>query len=200
MTKIPLFPWMATNLVAIDYLPVFSLFPQLVLCKKFPFWKDKVFHSVFAGFEYTSWWVKCNKIIINLQLCSDFKIYFPNYKKGIESLFTLIWFTSHCLSITTLKKKKLFLSESASCSVVSDSLRLHGLSMEFSRPEYWMGMEKPFPSPGDLPNPGIKPRSPELQVYSFTSWATREAQALKLWEHHFKKASFKYQLLLWIWK
>ena len=37
-------------------------------------------------------------------------------------------------------------------------------SMEFSRPEYWSG--KPFPSPGDLPNPAIKPRSPALQVDS----------------------------------
>ena len=34
--------------------------------------------------------------------------------------------------------------------------------MEFSRPEYWRG--KLFPSPGDLPNPGIKPRSPTLQA------------------------------------
>ena len=33
--------------------------------------------------------------------------------------------------------------------------------MEFSRPEYWS--EYPFPSPGDLPNPGIQPSSPELQ-------------------------------------
>ena len=33
--------------------------------------------------------------------------------------------------------------------------------MEFSRPEYWSGL--PFPSPGDLPNPGIEPRSPALQ-------------------------------------
>ena len=37
-------------------------------------------------------------------------------------------------------------------------------SMEFSRPEYWSG--QPFPSPGDLPNPGIKPRSPTLQADS----------------------------------
>ena len=36
--------------------------------------------------------------------------------------------------------------------------------MEFSRPEYWSGQV--FPSPGDLPNPGIKPRSPTLQVDS----------------------------------
>ena len=32
--------------------------------------------------------------------------------------------------------------------------------MEFSRPEYWSGL--PFPSPGDLPHPGIEPRSPTL--------------------------------------
>ena len=37
-------------------------------------------------------------------------------------------------------------------------------SMEFSRPEYWNGY--PLPSPGDPPNPGIKPRSPALQVDS----------------------------------
>ena len=39
------------------------------------------------------------------------------------------------------------------------------LSMIFSRQEYWSGL--PFPSPGDLPNPGIKPRSPALQADSF---------------------------------
>ena len=36
------------------------------------------------------------------------------------------------------------------------------LSMEFSRQEYWSGW--PFPSPWDLPHPGIKPRLPALQV------------------------------------
>ena len=34
------------------------------------------------------------------------------------------------------------------------------LSMEFSRQEYWSGL--PCPSPGDLPNPGTKPKSPTL--------------------------------------
>ena len=38
------------------------------------------------------------------------------------------------------------------------------LSMEFSRQEYWSGLQ--FPSPGDLPDPGIEPGSPELQVDS----------------------------------
>ena len=36
--------------------------------------------------------------------------------------------------------------------------------MEFSRPEYWS--ESPFPSPGDLSNPGIEPRYPALQADS----------------------------------
>ena len=36
------------------------------------------------------------------------------------------------------------------------------LSMEFSRQEYWNGL--PFPSPGDLPDPGIKLGSPALQA------------------------------------
>ena len=35
-------------------------------------------------------------------------------------------------------------------------------SMGFSRQEYWSGL--PFPSPGDLPNPGIEPWSPALQA------------------------------------
>ena len=54
------------------------------------------------------------------------------------------------------------------CSVVSDAFATHGpchgvpcqapLSMGFPRQEYWS--ELPFPPPGDLPNPGIKPESP----------------------------------------
>ena len=36
--------------------------------------------------------------------------------------------------------------------------------MEFSRQEYWSGL--PFPSPGGLPNPEIKPGSPTLQTDS----------------------------------
>ena len=40
-------------------------------------------------------------------------------------------------------------------------------SMEFSKQEYWSGL--PFPSPGDLPNPGIKPRYPSLQADALLS-------------------------------
>ena len=41
------------------------------------------------------------------------------------------------------------------------------LSIGFSRQECWSGL--PFPTPGDLPNPGIEPRSPALQVDSLLS-------------------------------
>ena len=41
------------------------------------------------------------------------------------------------------------------------------LSMAFFRQEYWSGL--PFPSPKELPNPGIKPRSPALQADSLPS-------------------------------
>ena len=44
--------------------------------------------------------------------------------------------------------------------------------MEFSRPEYWSG--ELFPSPGDLPNPGIKPRSPTLQADSLPAEPQRK--------------------------
>ena len=53
--------------------------------------------------------------------------------------------------------------------------------MWFSRPEYWSGL--PFPSPGDLPGPGIEPLSPALVGKFFTTespgkpfshWSTRE--------------------------
>ena len=40
-------------------------------------------------------------------------------------------------------------------------------SMGFSRPEYWSGLS--FPSPGDLPDPGIEPGSPALQADSLPS-------------------------------
>ena len=48
--------------------------------------------------------------------------------------------------------------------------------MEFSRQEYWSGL--PFPLPGDLPDPGIEPKSlksPALPGGFFTTGATWEA-------------------------
>ena len=46
------------------------------------------------------------------------------------------------------------------------------LSMGFSRQEYWSGL--PFPSPGDLPNPGIEPGSPTLEADALISEPPRK--------------------------
>ena len=66
-----------------------------------------------------------------------------------------------------------------SCSVVSDSFvtpwtaALQApLSMEFTRQEYWSGL--PFPSPGNLPDPGIEPVSPALAGRFFTAEPPRK--------------------------
>ena len=66
---------------------------------------------------------------------------------------TKVWFLIHCWLLF-------------SRSIMSSSLWLPWTiqSMEFSKPEYWSG--SPFPSPKDLPNPGIEPRSPTVQVDS----------------------------------
>ena len=67
---------------------------------------------------------------------------------------------------------------SESSSVVSNSTtpwtvaHQAPLSMGFFRQEYWSG--SPCPSPGDLPNPGIKPRSPALLADPLSSGAERE--------------------------
>ena len=54
------------------------------------------------------------------------------------------------------------------CPVLCDPTDYIGyqapLSMGFSRQEYWSGL--PFPSPGDLPDPGTEPESPTLQAVS----------------------------------
>ena len=52
-------------------------------------------------------------------------------------------------------------------------------SMEFSMSEHWSG--EPFPSPGDLPNPGIEPMSPTLWVDSLPAEPPRKPKNME-WE------------------
>ena len=80
------------------------------------------------------------------------------------------------------KIRRRHLSTMLSCSVISDSATLWAitcqapLSMGFSRQKYWSGL--PFSSPGDLPDPGTKPRSPASHVNSLIVWATRVTQVM----------------------
>jgi len=52
--------------------------------------------------------------------------------------------------------------------------------LEFPRQGYWSGL--PFPSPGDLPDPGIRPASPALQVDSLSLSHQESPQVLYLLE------------------
>ena len=69
--------------------------------------------------------------------------------------------------------------------------------MEFSRQEYWNGL--PFPSPGDLPDPGIKPESltsPAPAGRLCTSSATWEAPSVHVYVLMSHKDTSHIELLL----
>ena len=93
--------------------------------------------------------------------------------KPVISCCLLIWLIAFPTELFTLTFFSTFIwieSESVSCSVLSDSETLWTvvhqapLSMGFSRQEYWSGL--PFPSPGDLPPPGLEPWASPMQVDS----------------------------------
>ena len=65
-----------------------------------------------------------------------------------------------CVCVKSLSRVRLF-------ATLWTIARQAPLSMGFSQQEYWSGL--PFPSPGDLPDPGIEPRSPALQADALTS-------------------------------
>ena len=60
-----------------------------------------------------------------------------------------------------------FLSRVQLCVTPWTAARQAPLSLEFSRQEHWSGL--PFPSPENLPDTGVKPPSPALQVNSLQS-------------------------------
>ena len=78
-----------------------------------------------------------------------------------------------------------------------DSLQPHGLysplgfsplSMEFSRQEHWIGL--PFPSPGDLADPGIEPGSPALQADALLSEPPgKPKEDIQMAKKHMKRCS-----------
>ena len=76
----------------------------------------------------------------------------PSHSENRVSILETLW------SEVKVTQSCLILCDPMDCSPPGSSV------MEISRKEYWSGL--PFPSPWDLPNPGIKPRSPALQVDS----------------------------------
>ena len=84
--------------------------------------------------------------------------------------------TTFFIVIKLSKRLCVFLLVTQSCPVLCDTVdwaHQAPLSTGFSRQEYWDGLL--CPSPKDLPNPGMEPRSPASAGKFFTVWATREA-------------------------
>ena len=91
-----------------------------------------------------------------INTCCSSEYYFCAQR--IDILLSLVLFT--CVCVKLLSRVQLFATPWTVVHQVP-------LSMGFSRQEYWSGL--PFPSPGDLPNPGIKPVSPALQADALSS-------------------------------
>ena len=78
------------------------------------------------------------------------------------------WHTHTCIFLHPSMKVKVKLVSCVQLLAPLQTVAYQGPpSMGFSRQEYWSGL--PFPSPGDLPDPGIKPSSPTLQADSLLS-------------------------------
>ena len=68
------------------------------------------------------------------------------------------------------------------------------LSMRFSRQEYWSGL--PFPSPGDLPDPGLEPGSPALQADSLSTELSRKLLTAKVLSVFITSLLYSYQMVI----
>ena len=136
--------------------------------------------SLRATSDSLDWWQQCRK--------SEWPVEFAMTKKMILKTKTLLsvyeqWqFTTYKTSLQSEAPGSLWWKWSwyfKSCpTLYHPTARQAPLSMGFPRQEYWSGL--PFPSPGDLPDPRIKPRSPAWQVIPY-SWATWEGVYMAYW-------------------
>ena len=88
----------------------------------------------------------------------------------------IYWEVKHTIEVKSLSRVQLFVTPWTVAHQAPPS-------MGFSRQEYWSGL--PFPSPGDLPDPGIEPRSPALQADALTSEPPGKPQNILLEEDNF---------------
>ena len=99
------------------------------------------------------------------------------FKRGVEYYYVINWF--HFMKYSFTQKWKCHLLSYVRLFVTPwTGTHQASLSMEFSRQEYWSGL--PFPSPGDLPDPGMEPRSPTLKEDYLPSEPTGKAICLKI--------------------
>ena len=110
-------------------------------------------------------WFTCFKWNSHFYICGNIN----NNKNTIQHLLNATMFQELCYSFILSQlifTMVVVYSLSRVCLFVTPwTIALQApLSMGFPRQEYWSSL--PFPSPGDLPDPGIEPRSPALQADS----------------------------------
>ena len=134
------------------------------------------------------------------------KHYITKWDHSLINMFILcIKFILNILHCQSSMKTFTFGTFAAVCcvvlsrSVVSDSLQPHGLKSArllcprgFSRQEYQNVL--PCPLPGDLPNPGVEPRSPTLQADSLSSEPPEKL--LKLYTYYQKTGKYIFHFFL----
>ena len=127
---------------------------------------NHLFETIFCGAEGSK---KGNKWYGEFQSTSS-RIMTVGYSLKGKKLAYFFWY---CISSIWHNAYNIYKAQSevaqscpTLCYPMDGSLPGSG-SMGFSRQEYWSGL--PFPSPGDLPNPGIEPGSPALQTDALLS-------------------------------
>jgi len=97
---------------------------------------------------------------------------FDVVSKDVSMIFNHYSFSSGCAVFCLVTQSCLTLWDPMNCSPPGSSL--HGILQA----KYWSGL--PFPSPEDLPNPGIESRSPSFQVDSLPSEPTRKPKNIRV--------------------
>ena len=124
--------------------------------------------------------ILCSFFFLSSTLFLPFEVLLEHFILFHFLLFLSVWimsfslFSADCPTVCNNESKSTFVSpcitalsesEFAQCVqhlVTPWTVAYHSPFVGFSRQKYWSGL--PFPSPGDLPNPGIEPGSPTLQV------------------------------------
>ena len=122
---------------------------------------------------------KNNKILPFVATWIDLKDYHAEWSKS-KTISYSITYNWNLKMIQTKKKVKVKSLSHVRLSATLWTLAYQApLSMGFSRQGYWSGL--PFPSPGDLPNSGIEPRSPTLQAEALPSEPPRKLIQTKVY-------------------
>ena len=128
-------------------------------------WSSKSKESTFNLLKNIKQWEeKCNMFAYGVQYVSCSQLFLGMYCRNEKKLFI-----SYALKMKVKVKSFSCVWLFATPWTVAYQAPP---SMGFSRQQYWSGL--PFPSPGDLPNPGIEPRVSCIAGRCFTLWATRE--------------------------